>query len=157
VTSIRAEILDNLKSELEKIDGGEPFHHDIKNNGGVQFLKQQGQKFETLPTITIYWTDDTNDETATATGPRLYRSLHVVIDGHLETAAGSTTGEQIEQIVEDIERAVLADPTRGLGGNVDTKILSSGMVRVVEGQPMVGGHVDLRVTYRHQEADPAAE
>lgn len=157
MTSIRAAILANVKSELENINGRGDFHFDVAGNGGVQFFKQEGATFEKVPALTVYWTEDSNDETAVATEARLFRSVHIVIDAHLETAAGTTTAEQIEQIVEDIERAVMAVPNRGINDNVDTKIISSGMVRVVEGQPSVGGHVNVQVTYRHKEADPASE
>lgn len=155
MTSVRAQILAALRTQLLAIDGTGKFHHDVAGGGGVQRWQQDGNDFQQLPTIALQWTDDVVAGEV-ASDPLGFEScqMQVVIDGILKhQAVGPSSDEQLEELLEDIERAVMADRTLA-GLCEDIHRIRTVPATTLEGQPFLGGHVRFRISYHRQVANP---
>ena len=159
MTSARYQILEQLKEALEKIDGSGAFHNDVRGAGGVQLWDARGFKIETLPAILVWYQTE-----SITPGPAGYeglvtRFLEVTVDAvveEVEDSDGHTNPDaaRIELLLEDVERALTADPEIGdLAKN--SEITAVEPFPSQEDSRQIGGHIRLRVHYMTPENDPS--
>lgn len=128
--SIRELIVKDIKITLEGIKIASGFNNDIVS---VQRLRQSGIKKNLVPTIVL----DEGDENSVDEPGIVQKNLEIsvaVVTRHDETADNLSSSEFIAPLRDDVDRALMADRTRG--GNADeTTFPSWERVDIVEGQP----------------------
>jgi len=78
--------------------------------------------FSNLPALLVYTLDDTITEMSLKSPRTQYRSMQVMIEGHVKGTAN--IDDLIDTISEEVEEAMVSDVTRG-GNAKDTRLLST--------------------------------
>ncbi|MDD4980698.1 MAG: hypothetical protein PHC54_05470 [Candidatus Omnitrophica bacterium] len=149
-TSRRESIRDNIISTLQGITTGNGYNNTITN---VRGWKQLGNSLKVIPCAIVSLGRETKDPDP---HPQATCNLPVFID--LWTRQGETdttdTDELLNSLLLDIEKAIMADETRG--GYAENTIIRSIMpFESVEGQPHCGLIIELEIIYQHKLTDPA--
>jgi len=155
--SIRALLLADVKKALDAINGTGIFLNDLTvagGGGGAQYWAGDGNVYQATPTAVLYWLQDASSDEPVG---YLTRFLDVVVDIFTKDAGhGRTSAEEIEELLADVERAVLADPERSqIVPNVDTAHVQSSPFPSQEGSPSIGGTVRFRIRYQHVREEPS--
>lgn len=151
MTSSRETVLEALKTALLAIDGTGSYHHDV----GTRVFRWESEAVAQAakPAVLLRWVSDVElaEESSGATHVVL-RRLTVAIDGLLadDVTASDSAEEQGEQLVEDIERAIMADRRLGLSSIIAqvAQFEDSAPVPASDGQPFIGGRVTLGISYQ---------
>ena len=149
--SRRELIRQNIITTLEGITIASGFNNDIAN---VEGWKQRGNPLKNVPCIVVSLGRETKDPDP---HPQATCTLPVFID--LWTRQGESDETETDQLLNslllDIEKAIMADETRG--GYAENTIIRSNMpFETVEGQPHCGLIIELEIVYQHKLTDPAS-
>jgi hypothetical protein len=148
--SIRESILLNLKTTLEGITTVAGYNYTILS---VQRWQSRGNNYASVPCIVI---NSGAEDKEPGPDPQTTCKFIVFIEATHRQDDDSTENSDtiISKLLADIEKAVMADYTRG-GYAEDTKILGNVPFETVEGQPAFGIIVNVEIHYRHKNTDPA--
>jgi hypothetical protein len=109
-----------------------------------------------LPAISVYTLEETIDEESAESAPReLLRSIDLEVAGFVH--AGSAVDDAMDDLAEQIEAAMDADPT--FGGKAADSFLRSTTMGLTGDGDTIAGMVTLTydVTYRTTPADPVED
>lgn len=149
-TSRRELILDNIKDTLAEISIANGYNNDIAN---VQRWKQHGNSLKDVPCIIISAGREEKDPTPY---PQTTAKLTIFIDiwTRQDDEDSSDTDTLLDSLLLDIEKALMADYTRG-GYAENTDIRGITPFETIEGQPHCGIMIELEIVYKHKQTDPA--
>lgn len=127
--------------------------------GGCTRSWSAGQDLKKLPQAIVFCRDETKER-----GPFPAFSCRITFEVHLidgpESASDATWETHIDGLIRSVEKALMADPGRGLGANsgVDTFPTRSSRYLVLdepgENLENIAGVLFVDVTYRHDWKDP---
>lgn len=146
--SVRERILQHIETHLRDIDGLGDYHNRVET---VERRQAEPSNLDVLPAIHLREGEEIITE---GPNPLLTRMLTVVVAGWIRGAADLGLATCRNQLLADIERAVLADATQG-GLAVDTHLTGS----LIEEDPEPGAIGALTLTfvvhYRTVRGNPA--
>ncbi len=150
MASVRSLIVDDLVDALGAIDGTGSYSCQVK---GVYHWQRIPGTIEDYPALVVADIGERMDELVFD----LYaRNLSVIVQGTLLAARGGDSADnEANDLIADIERAVMADYTRG-GNAINTRIVRSQTFLLEEADPYVVIEVELTVSYRTLLTDPSA-
>ena len=149
-TSVRENILENIKAVLQAITAGAVYNNTIAS---VQRWKQRGNDTRQVPCIVINAGIEAKDP---GPDPQSTCKFTVTLDLYMRQDDDDTANSDtvLNSLYLDIEKALMADYTRG-GYAEETSIRSAVPFETVEGQPTFGIIIELEIMYRHSRTDPA--
>ena len=150
--SIREKIMKNIKTVLQTITVGNGYSNTILS---VQRFIQSGHKLLDVPVILISEGSETAEDKAPNLTMKTLSVYLAVITRQDETIDTRSGAEVMNSIVADVEKAMVADFTRG-GNSIDTKIISSDPIDVQDGEPELGVLMQFEIIYRHGRTDPTS-
>lgn len=146
--SLRKQIIDHLVSTLGGINGGGSYASSVK---GVSWWMRIPQSITEYPWLVVA---DTEERITDLVYPLSDRTLSIVIAGTLlYTMGADEASDGANDLIADIERAVLGDPTRS-GLAFDTQVTSTSTDITEGADPLVVVEVKLNVRYRTLRTDP---
>lgn len=146
-TSLRESIVENLKTTIEAIESGSSYFTTVRRVlRGVEPVRNLTE----TPTIWIWDTVETKELDNIS---QYHCTLQ--IDVIAMSTAYESRPQLMTQLLHDVEKAVMADITRG-GYAIDTKITGNEAFLEVEAEPLVGITIGLVVDYLHSVTDPSA-
>lgn len=148
--TVRENIFANIKTALLVMSVTNGYANDFKS---IQRWKQQGNRLKDCPCVVIKSGPEAKKDNQTCS--LKFCTLSVLLDLWVREAESSTVDSEIviNSLLGDIEKALMADITRG-GYARDTKLVSSVPFETVEGEPMHGLAIELEVIYAHKQNDP---
>lgn len=156
MSSVREQIVADIEASLRRMTTGAGYHFDWRRFYRWQVVAQPDES----PAVRILDTEDLVEDDAAGL---LHRRLSVELLASHQAADwsqpdddedGVAPGTLASWLIEDLERAVMADRTRG-GLAVDTDIVSTDKTVEQSAAPMVWASVVLDVFYRCPASDPA--
>lgn len=147
--SIRELILQNIKTTLQGITTGAGYNYTVQS---VERWKQKGNTTNVSPHIIVHAGPETKNP---GPDPQTECDLSLIIEaGYRQDDTDITESDIIvSKLLADIEKALLADYTRG-GYAEETKISGNIPFEYVEGQPRFGILVQIELKYKHANTDP---
>lgn len=147
--SIRELILKNIKTTLQGITTGAGYNYTMQS---VERWKQKGNTTNVSPHIVIHAGPETK---TSGPDPQIECELSIIIEvGYRQDDSDTSESDVIvSKLLADIEKALLADYTRG-GYAQETKITGNILFEYVEGQPRFGIMVQIEIKYKHANTDP---
>ena len=152
-TSVKESILANIKTALQAISIANGYNNDIA--GGVQRYKQTGNDLAVLPTIIIIQGPEKKDPKAGYDRTNVHLSVFILVWAR-DAEGGADTDTVVNSLVLDIEKALMADESRG-GNAVDTNVTDVEPLDSDEGQPFCGAILEVDIHFRHLVTDPATK
>ena len=150
MTTVRENILANIKTTLEVITIGNGYDNTIAS---VQRWDKRGNPLRQVPCIVV---SAGQEQKTPVPNPFFTCHLTVYLDVWVRQDAidAVVTDSVLSSLLGDIEKAVMADYTRG-GFAKDTVLHSSVPFESVEGQPHAGLIIEIEIVYQHKQGDPA--
>ncbi len=151
MSSIRESILGNIKTTLAAMTVAGGYNYAPAT---VERWKQKGQSTQASPHIIIHAGPENKHP---GPDPQQTCVLSLLIEyGYRQDDTDTTESDTIvSKLLEDIEKALLADNTRA-GYAEDTTITGNIPFEVVDGQPRFGIMVQVEVQYKHALLNPAS-
>ncbi len=149
--SIRELIRENIKTALGQITTANGYNNTLAN---VQGWKQRGNTIQDVPCAIVSLGREEKDPHP---NPQATARLTVFIDiwARQDDDDETDTDEVLDSLLLDVEKAVMADHTRG-GYAEDTNTRGITPFETIEGQPQCGLMLELEILYKHKQTDPAA-
>lgn len=144
---IRKLILDNVKTTLEGINGAGSYRSTVQK---VAHIGLNALDIQTYPFVAI--------------GPPSFRfddgqyskiSVELTLTLLLVIRTATNATDTLHDLLEDVGLALRADVTRG-GYAVDTHLRGDNQFVPEISEPIYGTEVEVAITYRHLNTDPAA-
>ncbi len=149
-TTVRENIIANIKTTLEGISIANGYDNDIAN---VQRWMQGGNNLRQVPCIILSAGSEIKTQEV---HPVTTCKLDIIIDvwiRHDEATDPRTTDAILNSFLGDVERAMMADIYRG--GNAKNTIITGNMAfESTEGQPYAGIILETEILYRHLATNP---
>jgi hypothetical protein len=156
VSSVREQIVDNLEFSLRQMREGAGYYFDWSRFYRWRVVGQPDES----PAVRILDTSETVEDLANGLVDR-FLSVELLASHQAsewvqpdESEDGAGPGTLGSWLIEDLERAVMADRRRG-GLAVDTTIVSTDKTVEQSAAPMVWASVVLEIRYRTPYDDPA--
>lgn len=152
-TPIRELIFQDLKVALQAISGGAEYNNTIPT-GNVNII--HGNKEEDAyeePYIYIYPNPETVSLDRGERG-KWFKVLGIGIEVWLRENEKANLGATINEMLYDVEKAVMVDPTRG-GNAIETHLVSNTVFINDMASPLCGLIVEIEVYYQNDIFDPA--
>ena len=148
--SVRENILDNIETTLQGITVANGYNYTFTAET-VQRWKQHGNNFVDVPCIVI---NAAPEEKAPGPDPYLTCRLTVHIDVWTRQieSDNTPTDKIINKLLADVEKALMADHTRG-GSARETNLVGNVPFEAVDGSH-VGIIVDIEIVYQHLRTNP---
>ena len=149
--SIRELIQKDIDTTLKTISKDNGYSNDIVS---VQRFKQQGNSFAKCPVIVQYAGDETKEpgpDPMTSCKFPVYIGIFIKHDSNADS---KDTDELINSFLADIEKALMADVTRG-GYAESTFCTGNSIFQTAEGQANAGIFIEVEIIYNHYRNDPA--
>ena len=149
--SRREQIMKNIKVVLEQIKTDSGYENTIKN---VQRFDDRGNNSTETPYIVILEDDD---DARPEPDPNYTYNFPIMIDVFISQTAEDllSTAERVNSILADVQKALMADHTRG-GVAITTDLLGSSPFSKTQGQPNSGITQRIIVEYQCSRTDPTA-
>ena len=149
MASIRSRILQNLQATVEAIDKADVYHFDWLN---AYTRTRPIPEFKGYPSCNL---SDAGQNYVDGASFCTHKSWSVRIDAaHRVVEEDGDDGQTVaDQLLEDLERALLVDPTRG-GLAVDTRLTNARTSQPAAMAPTVVASLTFLVTYRTQYGNP---
>ena len=148
--TVRENILANIKSTLEGITPANGYENAIAS---VQRWDKRGNALRLVPCIVVSSGPEQKDPFP---NPMFTCHLTVYLDVWVRQDSSDDQGTDsiLSSLLGDIEKAIMADHTRG-GFAKNTVMRSNVPFESVEGQPHAGLIIEIEVLYQHQQTNPA--
>ena len=149
MTTVRENILANIKTTLESVTTANGYDNTIAS---VQRWDKRGNPLRQVPCIVV---SAGQEQKTPLPNPFFTCHLTVYLDVWVRQDAADVvvTDSVLSSLLGDIEKAVMADYTRG-GFAKDTVLHSSVPFESVEGQPHAGLIIEIEIVYQHKQGDP---
>ncbi len=149
MSTIRENILANIKTTLEGITEANGYNNDIAS---VQRWMQRGNILKSVPCIVI---SAGQEDKRPEPNPLMSCRITVYLELYLRQneTDQTPTDSLINSLLGDIEKALMLDYTRG-GNALDTNIRAIIPFETQEGQVNAGAVIEIEILYQHQQNDP---
>jgi hypothetical protein len=149
MTTVRENILANIKTTLETVTTANGYDNTIAS---VQRWDKRGNPLRQVPCIVV---SAGQERKTPVPNPFFTCHLTVYLDVWVRQDATDAlvTDSVLSSLLGDIEKAIVADYTRG-GFAKDTVLHSSVPFESVEGQPHAGLIIEIEIVYQHKQGDP---
>lgn len=149
MASIREQITQDVVAALGQISVLNGYQNDI--HGGIQRYEQDGATLSTPPSIIVTFAGERKERSPNGMFTCL---LELDVEIYAVDNVVASTATYIDTLVEDVEKALLADPTRS-GLAIDSHPTQVETFPPSDGAPFAGAAVTIAATYRHSATDPA--
>lgn len=152
MTSIKENVIQGLKSNLEAIDGTGDYANEVPA-AQIYTHPLNIKNVDDRPVIVIH---EQNEDYDDGVNFFLTRTARFTLEAWKRIDPGvEDAGAESREWLADIERAIQADTTLG-GTAINTKLVSNDAVAFGTESPDVGALVQLEIMYRTAAQDPAA-
>lgn len=154
MVSRRKTIVDAVVALLNTITIANGYATDLGNAGGAATPRSPAESL-VLPKAVVSAPEEAKSEPTVT-----YYANDLLVEISAMVAEDGVTGleEQIDELVSDIERALLTanaqDPPLLVDGVVDIVLLGHDKWRIQE-RALVGSYINARINYRHSLTDPS--
>ncbi|MDD5450197.1 MAG: hypothetical protein PHO42_06370 [Candidatus Omnitrophica bacterium] len=149
MSTVRENIIANLKTTLEAITQANGYNNDIAS---VQRWMQRGNILKSVPCIVI---SAGQEDKKPEPNPLMTCRLSVYLELYLRQneTDQTPTDSLINSLLGDIEKALMLDYTRGSFA-LDTNIRAIMPFETQEGQANAGAVIEIEILYQHQQNNP---
>lgn len=159
--TLAEKIARNIVTTIETITVAAGYDNDISSSvpgkGGAQRVRQEGQVFEKQPTVVVELLKEDKQKTPARCQTCIGHYM-LVVAAQTPLEFEDNTEGYVGTLVADIERALMADQSRGQGedgGVLHTEIVDwVPWLAIEDGQPFCGANVFVDVQFRHKLGDP---
>ena len=148
-THIRESIMQNILTAVQGITVAAGYNNTVT----AERWKRQGNPLAAVPYVVVYAGPE---DKSPGPDPQTTCEFTVILDVWMQLDDDSATlpDAALSSLILDIEKAVMADHTRG-GYAEDTQIINNVPFESVEGHSYFGTIITLQITYKHKTTDPA--
>ena len=150
--SVRRRIVDHIQMTLSSIDGP-PTYNLVVSKENVYRYGTSAEHVHDHPLIVIFHGSETKTKEGAPLG---WTDAEMTVDlaCYVEEGDGPAASDLLHDLYHDIEKALMADHTRG-GLAIDTHIVGMQGLPHSDTLPGVAFEVNVRVDYQHGVTDPA--